>query len=258
MFEQSAPVATRTPFASDPAPVLEVSGLSAGFGRRTVEAVDLSASKGEVIGIAGLEGSGQATLLRALSGQIGLRKGQIRVGGRHLTNRSLGDFRKSGVAFLPGGRLEEGLIPGLTIAEHLELADGGRRFIDWDQARARALASIETFRVKGRPDSAIEALSGGNQQRVLLSLLPPKLSLLVMEQPTRGLDLESAAYVWERLLERRRQGTAIVFASSDLDEVLAYSDRILVCFDGRVIASRPASELDAEMLGSLIGGVMTS
>jgi simple sugar transport system ATP-binding protein len=258
MFEQAAPSRSRAPFAADSSVVAEVTGLHAGYGRRAIDGVDLAISKGEVIGIAGLEGSGQATLLRALTGQIGSKKGRITIGDRNLTNRGLADFRGVGVAFLPGGRLEEGLVPGLSIAEHLELADGTRRWIDWEQARSRSQVSIDLFRIKGVPDTAVDALSGGNQQRVLLSLLPPKLTLLVMEQPTRGLDLESAAYVWNRLLERRRDDTAIVFASSDLDEILTYSDRVVVVFDGRVIAIRPVSNLTPEQLGTLIGGVVTA
>jgi simple sugar transport system ATP-binding protein len=257
MFEQEAPSKGRVPVASEGTVAAQLSGVQAGFGRRAIDGVSLAIAKGEVVGVAGLEGSGQATLLRALSGQIGSRKGRITVGTRDLTKAGLREFRRAGVAFLPGGRLEEGLIPGLSIAEHLELADGVRRWIDWDQARFRARESIETYRIKGMPDTPVDALSGGNQQRVLLSLLPPKLSLLVMEQPTRGLDLESAAYVWSRLLERRRQGTAIIFASSDLDEILSYSDRVVVVFDGKVIAIRPATELSPEGLGALIGGVLT-
>ncbi|CAN5227445.1 ATP-binding cassette domain-containing protein [soil metagenome] len=258
MFEQTAPAQARAPIASDGSTAVELSGVDAGFGRQTIAGVDLAVGRGEVIGIAGLEGSGQAALVRALSGQVTLKKGRLTVAGRDLTNRRLREFRKHGVAFLPCGRLEEGLIPELSIAEHLELVDGTRFLIDWDHARTRSQASIETFRIKGAPDTTVDELSGGNQQRVLLSLLPPKLALLVMEQPTRGLDVESAAYIWNRLLERRRQGTAIVFASSDLDEVLAYSDRVLVVFDGQVIANRTVAELDSDKLGTLIGGVVAA
>lgn len=255
MFGSTAPTTDRALIASDGSAAAELKGISAGFGRRSIDDVDLTIATGEVIGVAGLEGSGQAGLLRAMCGQIQLRQGRLTVGGRNPKRQR--EFRQCGVAFLPGGRLEEGLIPGLSIAEHLELANGTRFLIDWDQARKATLESIGTYRIKGEPDTSVDSLSGGNQQRVLLSLLPPKLRLLVMEQPTRGLDVESAAYIWNRLLERRRQGTAIVFASSDLDEVLAYSDRVVVVFDGRVIAVRLAKDLSADELGSLIGGVLT-
>jgi simple sugar transport system ATP-binding protein len=97
-------------------------------------------------------------------------------------------------------------------------------------------------------------LSGGNQQRLLLAMMPPEVRLLLMEHPTRGLDLESADWVWRRLLERSRQGTAIVFASADLDELLRYSDRILVFFAGRVLREVVAAETSGEDLGYLIGG----
>jgi simple sugar transport system ATP-binding protein len=85
-------------------------------------------------------------------------------------------------------------------------------------------------------------------------MIPEKVRLLLLEHPTRGLDVESAAYVWTRLLARRSEGTSIVFASADLDELLRYSDRIIVFFGGDVFAVRDASQLDGEDLGYLIGG----
>jgi simple sugar transport system ATP-binding protein len=89
---------------------------------------------------------------------------------------------------------------------------------------------------------------------VLLALLPPDLKLLALEHPTRGLDVESTLYIWNKLLERRIQGAAIVFASADLDEVLQYSDRILVFFGGRVIETVKSTETSVAQLGYLIGG----
>jgi len=108
--------------------------------------------------------------------------------------------------------------------------------------------------IVGRPGSTAGELSGGNQQRLLLALMPPDLRLLLMEHPTRGLDLESADWVWRRLMERSRQGTAIVFASADLDELLRYSDRILVFFAGKVLREVAVAETSGEELGYLIGG----
>ncbi|MET0579881.1 MAG: sugar ABC transporter ATP-binding protein, partial [Ilumatobacteraceae bacterium] len=99
-----------------------------------------------------------------------------------------------------------------------------------------------------------ESLSGGNQQRLLLAMMPEQVRLLLMEHPTRGLDIESAAWVWTQLLHRLGDGTAIVFASADLDELLRYSDRIAVFFAGRVLEIVDARSTDAEQLGHLIGG----
>ncbi|MCB2222812.1 MAG: ATP-binding cassette domain-containing protein [Actinobacteria bacterium] len=217
--------------------------------------LSLSVGTGEVVGLAGLEGSGQRLLLRSLAGLHPLDSGTIRVGDVETSSLGYRAHLDAGIHFLPAGRLEEGLVRGLTITEHFLLA--GRRmdfFIDWDQARDRAAAFIEEFSIKGTPESTAESLSGGNQQRLLLAMMPAGLRLLLMEHPTRGLDIESADWVWTRLLERREEGTAIVFASADLDELLRYSDRIMVFFSGRVIRVLDARATDGEQLGHLIGG----
>ena len=169
--------------------------------------------------------------------------------------RRYDDFRAAGVHLLPAGRLEEGLVPGLTIAEHFELVSANRSFfVDWGAAESTARQRIATDSIKGTVESPAESLSGGNQQRLLLAMMPPRLRLLLMEHPTRGLDIESAAWVWSQLLERRNDGTGIIFASADLDELLRYSDRIAVFFDGRILDVVDATATDAEELGHLIGG----
>jgi simple sugar transport system ATP-binding protein len=254
MFEQVAAPTTRASLVGEGNAIAALAEVEAEAGRSAVTGVNLAVGPGEVIGLAGLEGSGQSALLRALAGTARIRHGRVIVGGSDLTRRSQRAFAGAGVALLPGGRLEEGLLPGLTITEHLEIAFGESFTIDWDVAAARSRDVIDTYRVKGTATTMVEQLSGGNQQRLLLSLLAPRLRLLLMEHPTRGLDLESAAYVWNRLLARREQGTAIVFASADLDELLTYADRIQVCFDGRIIAERRAAETSIGELGSLIGG----
>jgi len=258
MFEQGSSIPARDPSTPDGPVVAELGSVGSGDERSGISQADLQVRVGEVVGLAGLEGSGQGSLLRALAGTAPVRRGRVKIGGRDLTHRPARRFAEAGVAFLPGGRLEEGLLPGLTITEHIELAGDSARFLNWEAARRRAAEAIDAFRIKGSPDSVADDLSGGNQQRLLLALLPPRLKLLLMEHPTRGLDLDSAAYVWGRLLERRKDGTAIVFASSDLDELLIYSDRILVVFEGRIIAELVATETDTEEIGTLIGGMVTA
>jgi general nucleoside transport system ATP-binding protein len=164
-------------------------------------------------------------------------------------------FKRHGVEFLPAARLEEGLVPGLTLAEHFVLAEKqSGLFIDRERGRKLAEARIQTFNIKGRPVSPVESLSGGNQQRALLSLLRDPLSLILIEHPTRGLDIESVIYIWKQLKERCKQGAAIVFISSDLEEILQYSDRVLVFFSGKVSPPLDASKTTVEQLGQLIGG----
>ena len=147
------------------------------------------------------------------------------------------------------------MVEGISITEHLVLASDERSFfVDWTAADAAAAQEIDDYSIKGRPASPAEALSGGNQQRLLLAMIPEDVRLLLLEHPTRGLDVESAAFVWKRLLERRADGTTILFASADLDELLSYSDRIVVFFGGSVFATRATASTDGEELGYLIGG----
>ncbi len=231
---------------------LSVHGVTAHHGRHRIEDAELEIRAAEVVGLAGLEGSGQIPLLRAIAGLSPVAGGRIELSPDDITQWSVADRLAAGVRFLPAGRLEEGLFEGLTISEHLTLVAGDMP--SRDSAVARAAAAIDRYHVKGVPTSPVEDLSGGNQQRVLLAMLPEELRVLLMEQPTRGLDIESADMVWSKILERRDDGTAIVFASADLDELIRYSDRILVCFDGRILAVEDAAMLDADTLGALIGG----
>lgn len=235
--------------------LFRVEGLSLEAGRLRIRDVSLEVRAGEVIGLAGMEGSGQRYLLRACVGLLRPTAGRIWFQGREMTGRPYQDFYQAGVTYMPAARMEEGLLPGLRIADHMVLArESSGFFVSPQRALALAQEAIRTFNIRGRPETQVEALSGGNQQRLLLALLRPQLRLLFLEHPTRGLDMESALWVWERLLDRCRQGTAILFMSSDLDELLNYSDRILVFFAGQVSVPLPAKQLDAETLGRLIGG----
>jgi len=165
------------------------------------------------------------------------------------------DYKRLGVAYLPAARLEEGLVPGLSLTEHFILAEEQKGFfIDQKAARRTAEERIGLFNIKGEPESKVEALSGGNQQRALLALMRERLRLILVEHPTRGLDIESTIYIWGKLKERCSRGTAIVFISSDLDEILQYSDRVLVFFAGKVSPPLEAEGLTASELGRLIGG----
>jgi simple sugar transport system ATP-binding protein len=234
---------------------LELQSIRMAAGLLSEEPISLTAKAGEVIGIAGMEGSGQDAFLRLCCGMRAPKEGSVSIGGIDMTGKPYRDYLAADVKYLPAGRLEEGLIEGLTITEHFVLAGEDRSFfVDWGAARERAEKQVEHYTIKGTEASTAESLSGGNQQRVLLAMLPPKLSVLLMEHPTRGLDIESADWVWEQLLARREQGTSILFASADLDELLRYSDRILVFFSGRVIGELDASATNVDEIGLLIGG----
>jgi len=225
--------------------------------RIQIKGLDLQVRAGEVIGLAGMEGSGQTLFLGACAGLAQPVGGSFCLDEdeKDMTGRTYHEFRKHGVAYLPAARLEQALVPGLTLTEHFILSEGMKGlFIDRKKAEALAKSRIQVFNIKGRPDSTVESLSGGNQQRALLALMRDPLKLILVEHPTRGLDIESTIYIWSKLKERCARGTSIIFISADLDEILKYSDRVLVFFAGRVSPPLEASTLSVERLGRLIGG----
>ena len=236
--------------------IVEINNLEIDDPRLHIKNVNLTVNAGEVIGIAGMEGSGQRLFLRALGGLLPTT-GQTKliVKNKNLTLQPYGAFLKMGIAYVPADRMEEGLIPGLTLKDHFALTGETKKmFIDEESAQHRTKLKISEFNIKGRPNSFVEDLSGGNQQRALLALLHEPLNLLLLEHPSRGLDLESTIWLWEKLKDRCKTGTAVLFISSDLEQILHYSDRILVFFGGKVSQPLKSSESSVDQLGQLIGG----
>lgn len=237
------------------APILELQHVSMEDYHLQIEGANLQVYEREVIGLAGMEGSGQPLFLKTCAGFQRPTEGKVVLKGQDMTGKKYLDFMRKGVAYLPAARMEEGLFPGLSLTEHFILArDHQNPFIDWDLAEKTTEENISEYNILGKPNTPVETLSGGNQQRALLSLLRTPLSLLLMEHPTRGLDVESAIWIWSKLKERSRQGTAIIFISSDLDEILQYSDRILVFFAGQISSPLGVSDTTVDRLGQLIGG----
>ncbi|MBZ0283228.1 MAG: ATP-binding cassette domain-containing protein [Anaerolineae bacterium] len=234
--------------------VVRLENLTLRDKRLTVDNFSLTIREGETVGLAGLDGSGQELLLRACVGLVKPVRGRIMVNGQDVTGTGYRQFIQAGVAFGAAGRLEEGLVAGLTLTEHMALATEQGVFIDWARARALTAQKLEQYDVRGRPESAIQTLSGGNQQRTLMALMPEQPVLMALEQPTRGLDVDSARWIWSQLLARQKRGTAIVFSSPDLDELVTYSDRILVFYAGRVTEIPDALNTTIDELGRLIGG----
>ena len=218
------------------------------------EDFSLNVHSGEVIGLAGLEGSGQELVIRCCAGLVKPSRGHVFIDQQEMTGKPYRHYLHCGVAFGAAGRLEEGLVAGLTLTEHVALTDQNGQMLNWGRARQRTESQLKHYNVHGRPESRVEELSGGNQQRLLMALLPQQPVLLALEQPTRGLDVDSARWIWQQLLARRAMGTAILFTSPDLDELVAYSDRIFVFYAGRAFEIPDASRTTIDELGRLIGG----
>jgi len=235
--------------------ILTIKDIAASGGRTGLKHCDTVIREGEVVGLAGLEGSGQGIFLRIAAGLNRPFRGEICVRDMIMNGKDHHAFRDRGITFLPTSRLEEGLISGLSITEHFALRDNNLGFfIKWFEAFQKAARGIERFRISGTPDSIVESLSGGNQQRLLLSFLSEDPVLLLLENPTRGLDLESAHWIWAHLRKYCEKDTAIVFSSSELDEILMVADRVIVFFDGTVVKDVQTCETDVRELGHAIAG----
>ena len=234
--------------------LLELRNASVSEGRLQMNNIHLSVRRGEIIGLAGLDGSGQELLMRSLAGLHSLDTGERYLFDAPVTHANYHSMMQNGVIFCAAGRIEEGLIAGLTLTEHVALTENEGIFIDWQKAKANTSAKINSYNVRGQQDDNIEQLSGGNQQRVLMSLVPELPSVMILEQPMRGLDVDSASGIWDKLIERCDNGSALVFSSPDLDEILTYSDRVLVCYAGEVFMVDDPSSMSNNQLGHMIGG----
>jgi len=235
-------------------------------GDRGVDAVrglGLEVRGGEIVGIAGVSGNGQRELAEAIAGLRPATEGSIDVEGAELRGLHPSAVRSAGLAFVPEERMRDGVVPAFSVAENLILVDNAAsQFARWGFLRGRAIKHhceelVAAFDVKTpRLDTPTRNLSGGNIQKLILAReLSARPRVLLAAQPTRGVDVGAARYIHDRLLEQRDAGTAILIVSEDLDEVLSLSDRVLVMYEGEIIAEAKPQESTREALGLMMAGV---
>jgi ABC-type uncharacterized transport system ATPase subunit len=241
---------------------LDVKGLTVkdDRGREVVHGVDLEVRSGEILGIAGVAGNGQDELVEAL---VGLRKpssGSVTLVGTDLTGKGSRDVSQAGVAYVPADRHRFGLVLSFPIADNMVLtsyhrAPYSRGMLRNDTAIERtADERIKAFDVRTPSASAkASTLSGGNQQKVVVAReFERDLRLLVLDQPTRGLDVGSIEFIHRQAIAKRDAGTAILLVSAELDEVLELSDRVAVMYRGRVVATLDGRTADKNEVGLLM------
>jgi simple sugar transport system ATP-binding protein len=243
--------------------VLDVDGLSVvdDNGVVLVDDVSFSVRAGEIYAIAGVQGNGQTEVTEALVGLQLPTSGSITIDGRKVTTLTTDDVLELGVGYVPEDRLHDGLIGSFTIAENLVLdlhdkAPFARRgTLDLGAIEHNATERVREFDVRPPvPSAAASTLSGGNQQKVVLAReLSRPLKLLIVAQPTRGLDVGSMEFVHRRIVEQRDKGSAVVLVSTELDEVLGLADRIAVMYRGKIAGEVPAGT-PAEQIGLLMAG----
>jgi simple sugar transport system ATP-binding protein len=230
-------------------------------GQAQVDGISFTIDAGEVLAVAGVQGNGQTELTEALLGLQDHVTGSIRLGGTELVGRSVRNILDEGVGFIPEDRNEEGLVGEFTIAENLILNRAeGAPFVRRGAVQLRtrdefAKAKLQEYDVRAPSiDALAQELSGGNQQKVVVAReLSRDLRLLVAAQPTRGVDVGSIEFIHKQIVATRDAGVPVLVVSTELDEVTALADRIMVLYRGRVVGIVPA-DTPRDVLGLMMAG----
>jgi ABC-type uncharacterized transport system ATPase subunit len=244
------------------APTLTVEELSVNDdrGHEVVHGVSFEVAAGEILGIAGVAGNGQDELVEALTGLRHAIGGRIRLDGRDLTGASPRHRTEAGMAYVPGDRQRYGLVLSFPVSDNLVLTSYYREPFstglvrDDDAILAWAERAITEFDIR-TPSATVSVgtLSGGNQQKVVVAReFSGELQALILDQPTRGLDVGSIEFIHRQAIAKRNEGTAILLVSAELDEVLELSDRIAVMYRGRIVAVMDGRGADREDVGLLM------
>jgi len=228
--------------------------------QRAVDGLSLEVRAGEILGLAGVEGNGQVELVEAIAGLRPARSGRVRLCGRDLTAASPRRRLRGGLGHIPADRHRMGVILELPISDNLVLGEFDRspfargivRMLA--AVRGHAVRLIKSFDVRAAgPDQPAGALSGGNQQKVVVAReLSNEPRVLMAAQPTRGVDVGSIEFIHRQIVEQRDAGLAVLLVSSELDEVLSLADRVAVIYQGRIAAILEGGEIDRDRIGLLM------
>jgi len=245
-------------------PLLETSNLAALDEREeiAVDGVDLAVREGEVVGVAGVQGNGQTELVEALTGLRPPVRGTVSLLGQDITRASARERHRLGIAHIPEDRQRAGMIGEFDIAENMVLDSyydepySHGMIMDWAAVHNVCVKNVIDFDVR-TPSiySLADHLSGGNQQKLIVAReLSRDVKLVIAAQPTRGLDVGSIEYIHKRIIAARDAGVGVLIVSTELDEILALSDRILVMFRGRIAGAFAAGEASLSEIGLAMAG----
>ncbi len=247
--------------------VLEIKNLSVkdSVGTMKVKDLSLTVRRGEIMGVAGVDGNGQSELLYALSGLSPVAGGEIILSGRVINKDTIMERIEEGLGHIPEDRRKHGLVAGLTVAENLALKDfnsdkysGPFGMLNFRAMEENAEKLISEFDIRTAQGAVTEAgsLSGGNQQKVIvareISLSP---DVLLIAQPTRGLDVGAIEYIRKRIVEERDKGRAILLVSFELDEIMNLCDRIATISKGSIVGVFDRDEVTSEEIGLMMTGI---
>jgi simple sugar transport system ATP-binding protein len=247
--------------------VLKIENLTV-IGSRAAPAVrglSLEVRAGEVVGVAGVDGNGQSELVAAIAGLLPVKSGAVFLKGRDISRESIRNRNEKGMGLVPEDRHKHGLILDFRLDENLIL----KSFRQWPHSNragflrfpaitkhAQTLIDEFDIRAGGGPATSAKSMSGGNQQKVVIAReidLSP--DLLIVSQPTRGLDVGAIEYIHHRIIRERDKGRAVLLVSFELDEILGLCDRIAAVSKGQIVGVLPAEEADERRIGAMMGGV---
>ena len=224
--------------------------------------LDVKLHKNEILGIAGVQGNGQTEFIEALTGLRKISSGKISYFGKECKNFSPRKIHQLGVRHIPEDRQKQGLIGDFSLTENIilntyyEKKFSNNIALNWFNAKKEAKRIIEKFDVRTNSEEiSADKLSGGNQQKLLIGReMSRSINLLIASQPTRGVDVGSIEYIHKQIVEARNNGIGVLLNSTELDEIIALSDRIIVFYEGRVIAEFPSNS-DPNIIGLAMAGV---
>ena len=245
-------------------PLLQVEDLRVIDDREleVVRGTSFEVHAGEIVGLAGVDGNGQSELIDAIAGLRAVQSGRVLLDGRDVTGDGVRDMIDAGLGHIPEDRHRRGLVLPFSLAENLVLhgyrkkPESRRGLLQLGTIARHAKRLLQEFDVRGgTPDTPAFALSGGNQQKVVLAReIDADPKVLIAAQPTRGLDVGAIEFVHRRLVEQRDAGRAVFLVSLELEEILSLSDRILVIYEGEIVAEFPPTATEEEIGLAMTGG----
>lgn len=235
-------------------------------GKQLLNHIFLDVRKGEILGIAGVEGNGQKELAEVITGIRKPSDGTIEFNGKNINRLSVKERFDMGISYISDDRHNDSLVMDMTVTDNIILREfnkppfSKKGILDYKKAEEAAGKALEEYSIKTSGKSGIKTLvklmSGGNQQKVILSReISQAAKLIVASQPTRGLDIGATEFVHQTLMKQRNQGKSVILISADLEEILGLSDRVAVMFERKIIGVLDRKEADVFKIGLLMGGV---
>lgn len=231
-----------------------------------LDRINLKVYKGEILGIAGVDGNGQKELAEVIAGIRKMTEGNLTFYGEEIAAKNIKERFDRGISYISDDRHQDGLVLDMNVEENLILRQYDRRpylkggIFQRNVIRENAAKAIEKYRIKtsgtSAGDTQVKLMSGGNQQKIVLAReITEQSKLIIASQPTRGLDIGATQFVRQVLMEQRNEGKSVILISADLEEIMQLSDRVAVMFGGKIVGILKKEEAEMEKIGLLMGGI---